>query len=130
MHMLVHLLLGMLAPLLMALAAPMTLLLRTLSVSSARVLSRVLSSRPLRLLTHPVIASFLNLGGLWLLYTTDLYSLMHENILLHQLLRHGGYGYDCSCDTAFPDCRLLVERAIRIRPIIIFNKANIFHIKS
>lgn len=85
-HMLGHLLLGMLAPLLMALAAPMMLALRTLSIPLARRLSSMLRSWPSRILTHPIAASFLNLGGLWLLYTTDLYLLMHENTLLHLMV--------------------------------------------
>ena len=85
-HMLGHLLLGMLAPLLMVIAAPMTLVLRTLSIPLARRLTRNLKSCPSRIMTHPIVASFLNLGGLWLLYTTDLYSLVHENILFHLLM--------------------------------------------
>lgn len=87
-HMLGHLLLGMLAPLLMVLAAPMTLALRTLSVPLARRLSRILRSWPPRILTHPIVASFLNIGGLWVLYTTDLYSIMHETILLHLIMHY------------------------------------------
>ncbi|QUW22934.1 cytochrome c oxidase assembly protein [Sporosarcina sp. Marseille-Q4063] len=82
-HMVGHLLLGMLAPLLIALAAPMTLLLRTLNVNFARKLSRLLKSHPIRFFSHPIVASILNIGGLWLLYTTDLYSVMHTNLLLH-----------------------------------------------
>ncbi len=85
-HMFGHLFLGMLAPLLMALAAPMTLILRTLSVSFAIRLSKVLRSWPSRMLTNPVVASFLNIGVLWLLYTTNLYSLMHKSILLHLIV--------------------------------------------
>ncbi|MBT2293201.1 cytochrome c oxidase assembly protein [Paenibacillus albidus] len=85
-HMLSHLLLGMLAPLLMVLAAPMTLLLKTLSIPLARRLTRMLRSWPSRILTHPIIASLLNIGGLWLLYTTNLYSLMHENTLLYLIV--------------------------------------------
>lgn len=85
-HMFSHLFLGMLAPLLMALAAPITLLLRTLSVPYARKLTKVLRSWPSRTLTNPLIASFLNIGGLWFLYTTNLYSLMHESILLHLIV--------------------------------------------
>ncbi len=81
-HMLVHLLLGMLAPIFIALAAPMTLFLRTLNVKAARRLSSVLKSKPLQILTHPIIATLLNLGGLWILYTTNLYSMMHKSILL------------------------------------------------
>lgn len=82
-HMLVHLLLGMFAPIFIALAAPMALFLRTLNVKAARRLSSVLKSKPLQILTHPIIATLLNLGGLWILYTTNLYSMMHKSILLH-----------------------------------------------
>lgn len=83
MHMVGHLFLGMLAPLLLVHAAPMTLLMRTLSVGSARRLSRVLKSLPVSIYCHPVVASILNIGGLWVLYTTELYSLMQDNLLLH-----------------------------------------------
>ena len=79
MHMIGHLLLGMLAPLLLVIAAPITLLLRTFSTKSARVLTKLLKSWPARIVTHPVVATILNMGGLWLLYTTDLYTLMHDN---------------------------------------------------
>ncbi|AHN21990.1 membrane protein [Lysinibacillus varians] len=82
-HMVSHLLLGMLAPLLIVMAAPMTLLLRTLSTSLARALTKILKSWPLRILTHPIVATLLNIGGLWLLYTTNLYALMHDNSYLH-----------------------------------------------
>ncbi|MBY0596397.1 cytochrome c oxidase assembly protein [Bacillus bingmayongensis] len=82
-HMLGHLLLGMLAPIFMVLAAPMTLFLRTLNVKTARRLSRVLKSRPLQTLSNPIVTTLLNLGGLWILYTTNLYSTMHQNILLY-----------------------------------------------
>lgn len=82
-HMLSHLLLGMFAPLLMVLGGPMMLMLRTINVSLARRLLRILRSWPSYLYTHPIVASFLNIGGLWVLYTTDLYSLMHENYMIH-----------------------------------------------
>ncbi|MEZ0119042.1 UNVERIFIED_ORG: putative membrane protein [Heyndrickxia coagulans] len=82
-HMICHLFLGMLAPLLMVLAAPMTLVLRTISIPNGRRLTRVLRSWPSRLYTHPVVASFLDIGGLWVLYTTQLYAFMHESMLLH-----------------------------------------------
>ncbi|MGQ0439850.1 cytochrome c oxidase assembly protein, partial [Bacillus sp. B-TM1] len=32
---------------------------------------------------HLIIGTLLNLGGLWILYTTNLYSMMHKSILLH-----------------------------------------------
>ncbi|MFJ7405838.1 MULTISPECIES: cytochrome c oxidase assembly protein [unclassified Lysinibacillus] len=85
-HMFSHLLLGMLAPLLIVLAAPMTLILRTLSTPLARGLSRILRSWLARILIHPLVTSFLNIGGLWILYTTNLYSLMHDNSLIHVIV--------------------------------------------
>ncbi|SFJ19472.1 cytochrome c oxidase assembly protein [Thermoflavimicrobium dichotomicum] len=85
-HMIGHLLLGMLAPLLLVLAAPMTLALRILNVNSARCLSRILKSCPVRILSDPIVASLLNVGGLWVLYTTDLYVMMQQNIILHVLV--------------------------------------------
>src|SRR5690625_912234 len=72
-HMIVHLLLGMLAPLLLVISAPMTLLLRNVSVEIARKISRFFRSRFVRFYRNPVIASTLNIGGLWLLYTTPLF---------------------------------------------------------
>lgn len=82
-HMTGHLFLGMAAPLFLVLAAPMTLMLRTLPVHLARRFVRLLKSWPIQLLSNPVVASLLNVGGLWVLYTTDLYTAMHQNILLH-----------------------------------------------
>lgn len=82
-HMLGHLLLGMLGPLLLVLSAPMTLLLRTLPRAGARRLSALLRSRAAATLTHPVTAAALNFGGLWLLYTTGLYTAMHHSAALH-----------------------------------------------
>lgn len=82
-HMICHLLLGMVAPLLLVLSAPMTLFLRTLPVHLARRLSKILKSFPFLLFTHPIVAAVLNIGGLWLLYTTNLYVHMHEYPLLH-----------------------------------------------
>ncbi|MBO0996757.1 cytochrome c oxidase assembly protein [Bacillus sp. SD075] len=85
-HMVGHLLLGMIAPILLVLAAPITLALRTLDVPSARRLSQVLKSWPLRILSNPITASALNIGGLWLLYTTGLFGTMHKDAPLHALV--------------------------------------------
>jgi putative membrane protein len=82
-HMASHLLLGMLAPFLLIMAAPVTLTLRALNVPSARRLSHWLRSSSVRLFTHPVTASCLNIGGLWLLYPTRLFPAVHHNPLLH-----------------------------------------------
>jgi putative membrane protein len=85
-HMIGHILLGMLAPLLLALAAPMTLILRTLPVTTSRRMIKVLGSKPIRVLSNPIITSLLNVGGLWLLYTTDLFMMMHEYSLVYLLV--------------------------------------------
>lgn len=85
-HMGVHLLLGMLSPLLIALSAPMTLLFRTVSVNAGRLLSHLLKSQAIRFLTDPLVASLMNVGGLWILYTTNMYADMHENVLLYVLV--------------------------------------------
>nr|WP_261134395.1 cytochrome c oxidase assembly protein [Bacillus sp. Marseille-Q3570] len=86
MHMTGHLLLGMLAPLLIAIAAPITLILRILKVKWSRRISRLLKSRFLHVLSDPVVATLLNVGGLWLLYTTDLYLAMQHSLFLHVLV--------------------------------------------
>jgi putative membrane protein len=99
-HMVGHLFLGMLAPLLLAHAAPMTLLMRTLSVGHARKLSRVLKSFPVSICCHPVVASIFNIGGLSVLYTTELYLAMHHSALLHMIVHlhvfFAGYLYTIS----------------------------------
>lgn len=73
-HTAAHVMTGMLAPLLLVSAAPVTLLLRVLPTASARPVARALSSRPVAVVTHPVTAALLNVGGLWLLYRTGLYT--------------------------------------------------------
>ncbi|WP_370452547.1 cytochrome c oxidase assembly protein [Lysinibacillus sp. SGAir0095] len=85
-HMITHLLLGMFGPLLIVLSAPMTLLLRSVPVVWGRFLSKVLKSGYVQWITHPIIASILNAGGLWILYSTDLYTAMHSSSLLHILV--------------------------------------------
>ncbi len=78
-HMAGHLLLGMLGPLLLVRGAPVTLALRALPVGPARRLVRALRSRPVRVLTHPVVAAASATGGLWVLYGTDLLALTHTS---------------------------------------------------
>lgn len=81
-HMYGHLMLGMFSPLLLVLSAPMTLMLRSLNVNRARQITKLLSSRYIQVVTHPVVAALLNVGGLWVLYRTSLYQLMHESVLI------------------------------------------------
>ena len=85
-HMISHLLLGMLAPLLMVFAAPITLLLRTVSIPLARVISSMLRSGPSQIVTHPIVTMSLNIGGLWVLYGSNLYHLMHEDSLIYLMV--------------------------------------------
>lgn len=85
-HMLGHLFLGMISPLLMVLGAPVTLLLRTLSAKRARQVTALLKTKPFVILSDPIITSLLNVGGLWLLYTTELFDLMHQNLFLYLLI--------------------------------------------
>ncbi|GAA3740113.1 putative membrane protein [Spinactinospora alkalitolerans] len=85
-HMAGHVLLGMLGPLLLVLAAPITLALRVLPVRTTRPLARLLSSLPLAVLTNPFVAGVLNIGGLWVLYRTGLYTVMHTDPLVHALI--------------------------------------------
>jgi len=99
-HMLGHLLLGMLGPLLLVYAAPITLLLRTLPRQSARFLSKILRSRIVRFISHPLSAAILNVGGLWVLYRTDLFTLMHSSnglyVLVHIHVFAAGYLFTAS----------------------------------
>ncbi|MFP3916857.1 cytochrome c oxidase assembly protein [Lysinibacillus telephonicus] len=85
-HMIMHLLLGMLGPLLISLSAPMTLVLRSLSIKHARRLSKLLKSAYVQFICHPITATILNIGGLWVLYTTDLFSMMHSSIIIYTLV--------------------------------------------
>jgi putative membrane protein len=91
-HMAQHLLLGMLAPLLLALSAPMSLALRTLPRSPRRLLLKILHSRELAGLAHPIAATALFVGGLFVLYASPLYAYtlryprVHELVHLHFLL--------------------------------------------
>jgi len=85
-HMVQHLLLGMLAPLALALAAPVTLLLGAGSPGVRRAVGRVLRARPVHLLSHPVTAAVLHVGGLAVLYLTPLYALTTRSAPAHVLV--------------------------------------------
>lgn len=106
-HMLGHLLLGMVAPVLLVRSAPVTLALRALPVHAARVLTRVLRSPGVRVVSHPITAGALNAGGLWLLYTTDLYQVMHVSPLayavVHLHIFAAGYLFTASLVGVDPD---------------------------
>ncbi|MFK0041053.1 cytochrome c oxidase assembly protein [Paenarthrobacter sp. NPDC090517] len=85
-HMFQHLLIGMYAPIGLVLGAPMTLLLRTVPRKQGRILGRILRSRPLHVIAHPITALVLNVGGLAVLYFTPLYEAATHNPTLHMLI--------------------------------------------
>ncbi|MGM0897979.1 MAG: cytochrome c oxidase assembly protein [Bacillota bacterium] len=85
-HMAGHLLLGMLAPLLLLHGKPLTLLMRGLPTSPARHLGRLLNSRVIAVASHPISTALLNIGGLFVLYRTDLFLLMHQSTWIYALV--------------------------------------------
>lgn len=85
-HMLGHLLIGMFAALALVLAAPVTLMLRSVTPRTGKAIVHVLHSRPARILTNPAVLLVANLGGLALLYFTPLYTMTSSSFLLHGLV--------------------------------------------
>ncbi|WP_197380003.1 cytochrome c oxidase assembly protein [Mycolicibacterium mengxianglii] len=78
-HMVTHLMTGMVAPLLLVLGRPITLVLRALRPGSVRrAVVAVAHSVPVGVLVAPPVAAILDLGGLWVLYRTSLFSAMHH----------------------------------------------------
>ncbi|GAA3511357.1 hypothetical protein GCM10022262_39420 [Georgenia daeguensis] len=61
----------------------------------------------MRAVTHPAVAATLNAGGLWLLYTTDLYHQMHGSALVHAAVHThvflAGYVFTASILSVDPD---------------------------
>ncbi|MEP6526329.1 MAG: cytochrome c oxidase assembly protein [Nocardioidaceae bacterium] len=77
-HMVQHMALNMVAPLLLVLGAPVTLALRALPTGTAdgglrAGLLRVLHSLPVRVLSHPLVASALFVGSVYGLYFSSLF---------------------------------------------------------
>ncbi|WP_100205690.1 cytochrome c oxidase assembly protein [Kocuria rhizophila] len=105
MHMVGHLLVGMIGPLLLVLGAPVRVLLRGLPTAGARRVTRVLRFPWIRFVMHPAVAAVLNVGGLWLLYTTGLYHWMHASALGHAVVHTHIFlaGYVFTASIAGPD---------------------------
>jgi putative copper resistance protein D len=82
-HVVQHILLGMVAPLLLVLGAPITLALQAGSRGSQRRILRVLRSAPARALTHPLTAWLLFGTSIVTLYFTPLYELSLRNGWFH-----------------------------------------------
>lgn len=85
-HMIQHLLIGMLAPIGLVMGAPVTLALKTLPHKAARSLTSILRSRPFHLISHPLTAFILNIGGMYLLYLTPLYAATLSYHYLHHII--------------------------------------------
>ena len=84
-HMVQHMVLSMVGPIFLALGAPVTLALRTLHGSSRKSLLAVLHSRPVRVLTFPLVAFAIFVANPFVLYFTGLYRLTLEHAWLHEL---------------------------------------------
>ncbi|WP_218221032.1 cytochrome c oxidase assembly protein [Nesterenkonia sp. Act20] len=85
-HMAQHLLLGMYAPLGLVLGAPLTLLLGCLPRRGQRGVTRVLRSTLVHVISHPIAAALLNIGGMFVLYLTPLYLISMERTEVHWLI--------------------------------------------
>lgn len=120
-HMVQHLVLGMFAPILLVMAAPVTLMLSSVSSATARRLVRILHSRPVQAVGHPVTALLLNIGGMALLYATPLFALSRTSTWLHVLVHYHfiAAGYLFAWAIAGPDpapCR----PSLRYRALVLF----------
>jgi putative membrane protein len=83
-HVARHLIVAMLVPLLLVLGRPVTLLLRVLRPGRARRTVLNLSrTRAVSVLMFPLVAALVDIGGLWLLYRTPLFSRTHDNLELN-----------------------------------------------
>jgi len=85
-HMVQHLLLGMFAPLALVMGAPATLLLRSVSARVGRFVVDLLNRKPVAVLTHPVTALLLDIGGMYVLYLTPLFAISMNNGPVHVLV--------------------------------------------
>ena len=89
-HMLQHMVLGMLTPILLCLGAPMTLLLRVLPARPGRsargLLLRVIHSRFVQFWANPVTTLVLFLFSLYGLYFTPIFDLLMHSMWGHNLM--------------------------------------------
>jgi len=81
-----HLLLSMLGPPLLALGAPITLALQAGSRRTQQRLLRVLHSRPVMVVTHPLVAWLAFAGSMFALYFSSLYALSLRNSVVHEMV--------------------------------------------
>jgi putative copper resistance protein D len=84
-HMVQHMVLGMIVPIFLALGAPITLALRTLPGGGRRALLAVLHSLVAKVLTFAVVAGVLFVANPFALYLTGWYEATLRNPWLHDL---------------------------------------------
>ena len=84
-HMVQHMVLGMLTPILLALGAPITLALRVLPRRGRAAVLAVLHSRLAKVMTFPVVAGAVFVANPFALYLTGWYEATLRNPLLHDL---------------------------------------------
>lgn len=83
MHVVQHVLLGIVGPFFLALGAPVTLALQASHRGTQVNLLRVINSRPARAATHPVVVFLLFTLTLFVLYFSPLYELSLRNGIVH-----------------------------------------------
>jgi putative membrane protein len=86
MHVGQHLLLSMAGPALLCLGAPITLFLQAARRPSQLRLLKVLHSKPVKLITFPIVTWMMFAGTLFVLYFTSLYDLSLRNAAFHELV--------------------------------------------
>jgi len=92
-HMMVHMVLGMVAPILLVLGGPMTLALRAMPAAGRQqppgmreMLVRALHSPVARALTHPLVVLALFIGSFFAIYFTSLFQVMMSSHIGHVLM--------------------------------------------
>ena len=85
-HMIQHMVLGMIAPIFLALGAPVTLALRTLPTRPRRWLLAAVHSRVARVLAFPLVAYGLFVATPFALYFSGLYELTMRSALVHEVV--------------------------------------------
>ena len=86
MHAVQHMFLVFLVPIFYAMGAPTTLALRTLPIAWRRRLLKLLHSRYLRVISHPVFAWPIFIATPFVLYLSPLYEVSLRNTFVHELL--------------------------------------------
>ncbi len=82
-HVIQHVLIGMVAPMFLALSAPVMLALNVLAPRRRRAAVSVLNTLPARLVSHGLTAACLSVGGMAVLYGTGLFALSERVAWLH-----------------------------------------------